>query len=149
MSSTKFEARSDVELFPSTPLSVLLAVGHLLAAVALSTLEPSWVVLAPGIGLIAWSGVYHVRRYGMLTHGHAVIRLTQSGDESWTLKFRNGVSVPARLRPGSFVHPTLMVLNFLTDNRKRISVVIVTLGDEPDPMRHLRVALRSSDSSEA
>jgi hypothetical protein len=125
----------------------MLLGGHAVAAAALATLPVPWFAVIPALALVGWSCVRNVRRHGTRNDASAVIRVARGGDEAWTLVRRDGRVDAASLRAGSFAHPLLLVLNFKTELRGNVSVVILTGGTESDELRRLRARLRWTGSS--
>lgn len=146
MSSNKFAAASVVDLPPSPRLAVLLVGAHLAASTALLSLPLPLFVVAPVLALIAWSGIHTVRRHALRSDADAIVRVTRNDDETWVLTRRDGGSASATLRPGSFVHPALLVLNFVAEEKKKFAVVLATNGVNSDDVRRLRAKLRSGST---
>lgn len=148
MSSNKFAAASVVDLPPSPRLAALLVGAHLVASTVLLFLPLPLFAVAPVFALIAWSGVHTVRRHALRVDAGAIVRVTRNEDETWMLTRRDGGSVSATLRPGSFIHPALLVLNFIAEDKKKFAVVLAANGVNSDDVRRLRAKLRWGSDSE-
>ena len=112
MSSPKSAPPLKVELRPSRWLAslILLAHGGALAVLVPLTL-PVW-ALAPLVGLITGSLIYTLKTHAMLRGPLTIRRVVWDSDNDWLLHAASGEQLAARLLPGSYVHPLLVVLNF-------------------------------------
>jgi hypothetical protein len=139
MSSSGYAAPLRLELRRSRRLALYLAAAHA-GALALVSLLPLGVLagmlLAALICLsLARTFVAHILMRGE----RAVVALVWARDGEWRLLERGGREHVCRLRPGSFRHPFLTVLNFT--GARRCTIVLLADSLDRDTFRRLRVRL--------
>lgn len=141
MSSPKYAAPLRLKPRPSARLAALLLLAHGAALIILPTLAlPVWLIAGLAGGVIAnfyLTFTTHVLRRGK----RALVQLVWEEDGRWTLTTGNGEDIEARLLPGSYVHPWLVILNFACGRRKRSAVLFPDALD-PDTFRRLLVRLK-------
>jgi hypothetical protein len=118
----------------------LLAV-HGMALLVLMSLPVAWWLKVPVVLAVMAQGIVSWRRQLAFSSPSAAKRLVWNGGSSWELFNRDGASRPARLLPGSYVHPWLVVLRFLTEDGHKSAVVLPRDSLDPDSHRRLRVQL--------
>lgn len=89
--------------------------------------------------VIQWVVVW--RRHLALSSPEAVKSLQWSADGRWELFGTDGAKRSARLLPAAYVHPWLVVLKFITEDKRRCAVVLPADGLSADEHRRLRVRL--------
>jgi hypothetical protein len=129
-----------IKLRPSRLLALTLLVMHggalaLLPAVAL----PLWLALAVGFAVVG-SMVHTLNTYALLRSKRSVVHLIWEDEDRWTLLQAGGTTHEGDLRPGGYVHPQLVVLNFRTDAGRR-AVVLLRDSVDPTTFRRLRARL--------
>ena len=121
-------------------LSALLAV-HGIALLVLMPLPLVWWIKVPiGLAVMA-QGIVSWRRQLAFSSVSAAQGLVWTGGSSWELFNRDGARRPARLLPGTYVHPWLVILRFMTEDGQRSAVVLPCDSLDPDSHRRLRVQL--------
>lgn len=151
MSSLKSAAPLQVDVRHSPWLAGLTLFVHGGALVILLPLALSLWAKAVLAGAITASLVYILNTHALLRHERAVLRLIWGSDDDWTLHTARGEAVAARLLPGSYVHPLLVVLNFeidaadmkgrLPSRAHRRSVVLAPDSSDAVTLRRLRARL--------
>jgi toxin CptA len=140
MLSTKYAAPLSLTIRPSRLLAGLLCFVHGGAALCLPPLDvPAWIKVLLGI-LVALSFIVTIRR-ALLLDANAIVGLVWDVEDNWTLISAAGNALNARLEPGSYVHPWLMVLNFYTDAKWR-NTAVVLFPDALDAQTHRRLRVR-------
>lgn len=143
MSSKKYAAPLILERRRSRLQAAVVIVVHGLALALLPTLTlPVWVT-APLAVAVLLSLTIILREHVLLNSKRSICRLVWDADEHWTIYFTHGVSVPARLLPGSFVHHSLVVLIFALETKRRRHALVLTRDSlDADTFRRLRVRLK-------
>jgi len=137
-----------LERRPSPSLMIVLVVVHGAALLVLWPLPLSiWIkaLLAMAIlvqAMITWR--HHVN----MRAPTAVKRLVWGNDDQWELFPSGGGSCSAQLLPASYVHPLLVILRFMTEDKRRCAVIVPPDGLGPDDHRRLRVRLRLTGGKE-
>ncbi len=138
MSSEKSVSPLTLSPEPSRILKSILLITHLGGAALLWPLDLSWTAKLVLWLMLTVSLVASWPRRG----GNGVRRLVWQADDDWLLQMPDGSEVDARLLPGSYCHPWLVVLNFqIADSRRRRSVVLFADALAPDMRRRLRARL--------
>ena len=141
MSSTSYAAPLRLERRSSRYLlSALLAV-HGMALLVLMPLPVIWWIKVPVVLAVLAQGIVSWRRQLAFAPATAVQHLVWTGGSSWELFNRDGTGRRARLLPGSYIHPRLVILRFLTEDRQKCTVVLPCDSLDPDCHRRLRVQL--------
>lgn len=139
MSSSAYAAPLRLELRRSRRLALYLLAVH---AGALA-LIPALPLAAPAAWLLAGLVLLCLlRSYAgrvLMRGGHDVVALVWERDGAWRLLERGGREPVCRLRPDSYVHPLLTVLNFTGERRG--AVVLLPDSLDADTFRRLRVRL--------
>lgn len=151
MSSLKSAAPLQVDVRYSPWLAGLTLFVHGGALAILLPLALSLLAKAVLVGAITASLAYILNTHALLRHERAVLRLIWGSDDDWTLHTARGEAVAARLLPGSYVHPLLVVLNFEIDaadmkgrmpsRAHRRSVVLAPDSSDAVTLRRLRARL--------
>jgi hypothetical protein len=141
MSSPSYAAPLRLERRPSRYLLSALLVVHGTALLVLILLPVVWWIKVPLALAVLAQGIVSWRRQLMLGSALATQRLVWTGGSSWELFNRDGAVRRARLLPGSYIHPWLVVLRFLTEDRQKCAVVLPCDSLDPDSHRRLRVQL--------
>jgi len=142
MSSSVYAPPLRFERRPSRHLLFALMVVHGLALVMVPPLPVAWWIklpLAVGISaqwLVSW------RRQVALNSPWAVKCLVWRGGNRWELSGAGGARYQARLLPGAYIHPLLVVLRFATEDKSKRAVVLPGDSLNPDSHRRLRVQLQ-------
>lgn len=141
MSSNTYAAPLALEIAPSLSMAAALAGAHAGALGVLAMLPaPGWIIAALTISVMVHA-VYSIRRHALLRDARSVVRVLWDVQGHWTLTQRDGTAFSAKLLPGSYLHPTLTVLNFKVSHWHHTSVVILPRRVEAEDFRKLRVRL--------
>ena len=117
-------------------LCVFVAANTILVMLPVSV----WILCIAAVALLAASArTYRIRV--TLRDSRAVVRLSRHTDGTWQLQLRNGAKLGATLLHDSYLHPSLIVLNFKLNTGKRRSVVLCRDSADATALRHLRIAL--------
>jgi len=141
MSSPSYAAPLRLERRPSRYLLSALLTVHGMALLVLMPLPVVWWIKALLALAVLAQGIVSWRRQLAFGPAAAVQRLVWSGGSRWELFNRDGAGRRARLLPGSYIHPRLVILRFLTEDRHKCSVVLPCDSLDPDSHRRLRVQL--------
>lgn len=133
----------NLELRPSPILAALLVFAHGGALVLLVLLPLAWwwrMLLAVAL---LWSLWLSLNRHALRRGESAITRLVWESDDTWLLKRADGKEQRARLKPGSYASPRLVILNF-GGGRFRWPRSVVLLPDAADAegLRKLRARLQ-------
>jgi hypothetical protein len=118
-----------------------LAVLHVFALLVLLPLPVPWWVKPPLMAAVVIQWVIVWRHHLDLKAPAAVKSLQWNADGRWELFCADGTAHAARLLPAAYVHPWLVVLRFVTEDKRRCSVVLPADGLPEDEHRRLRVRL--------
>lgn len=131
-----------LERRPSIRLMMILATVHGLALLVLLPLPlAGWLKMLLAAAVVA-QGIVSWRGQADLSAPRAVKTLVWRTDNRWELFSPDGIGREARLLPGAYVHPWLVVLRFRDEDDCRCAVVLPPDGLDPDQHRRLRVRLR-------
>lgn len=141
LSSTAASAALRLVLRPSYRLVLFLVLIHA-GALALTLTLP----VAPVVTLMVWVALVTSLGWSLSAawlKWHAITELTGDAAGEWTLRDATGAEVRARLAPGSYVHPQLVVLNFVPAGWRWRRRTVILLSDMLDAasFRRLRVRL--------
>lgn len=142
MSSSAYAPPLRLECRPSRYLLIALIGVHGLALLVLPLLPAAWWIKLPVALAITAQWVLVWRRHIVLTAPLAVKRLVWTGGSRWELFNGAGALRGARLLPAAYVHPLLVILRFLTEDKRRCTAVLPRDSLDPDSHRRLRVLLR-------
>lgn len=124
-------------------LSRFLIMVHALAAVVILLWVPGRVAVAALLGLVVISFLSNYRRHVLHRGRHAPRRVVCQGNGQWQLQDRYGEMLPARLHPSSYLHPKLVILNFVLDRApRRRNLVLCPDSLDTQTLRQLRARLR-------
>ncbi|MBI2778783.1 MAG: hypothetical protein HYX62_03215 [Gammaproteobacteria bacterium] len=151
MSSLKSAAPLQIDLRYSPRLAGLVLLAHGGALALLPPLAlPVWQMLLLA-GVILASLTYTLNTHALLRDKRAILRLVWDCNDDWKLHTAGGKEIVARLLPGSYVHPLLVVLNFELDYAdiqerlppwaRRRSVVLAPDSSDAVTLRRLRARL--------
>ena len=145
MSSTKYASPLTIEVRRSRQLLALLLFAHIGALLLIWALSISlWLILLIAL-LIVTSLLYSVKRHYLRNSHNAIVHAVWDADENWHLSLANGSTVIARLLPDTYIHPWLVVLNFVSQNpSKKYSLLLLPDSLDASTLRRLRVRLRTS-----
>lgn len=142
MSSTRSEPPLHIEPRGSRQLALALLLLHGAAMVAVINLViPAW-GLAALAGSVIVSLYYTINTHVLGRGQGSVCALVWDTDGEWTVTSCAGQQWAARLLPGSYIHPRLMVLNFALESRGHRSVVLLSDSLDRNTFRRLLVRLR-------
>ncbi len=141
MSSQKYVIPLRINPGFSLRLAIFLMLVHLGGILMLLNLPWQWwqIVLMSSVTLI--SLIYSLGRHVLQTHQRSISEINWTSDGRWLLTTRSGNSFQARLSANSFLHPQLVVLNFIHGRWKRQSVVLFRDALDQESFRRLRVRL--------
>jgi hypothetical protein len=142
MSSSAYAPPLRLERRSSRYLSVALTGVHGLALLVLPPLPVAWWIKLPLASVIAGHWLASRRLHVLLSAPQAVKRLVWTGENRWELFGGDGTGRRACLLPAAYVHPWLVVLRFLTEDKRKCAVVLPRDSLDPDSHRRLRVQLR-------
>jgi len=129
---------------PSVLLARLLLAMHGLAVLTTLLFVHHRAVMPVLLLLIGFSYYRSYRKHVLHKGSRAIRRIVWQADGGWFLEDQSGVMREARLRPSSYVHPRLVILNFdLTRSKGRPSVVLCPDSMDTDTLRRLRGRLRT------
>ena len=123
---------------PSRQVFTLFALMH---SLALSSLLFTGIPVMPGL-VLAVPIILGLCRTVQLYRQEWGTQLVLDRDNNWLLAGTDGVTTPARLLPGSVVHPRLMVLRFRDENHRVRAFILTGETGDTDSLRRLRVRLR-------
>ena len=141
MSSTVYAPPLRIDRRPSRFLLLTLTAVHGLAFLCLAPLPVAWWIKLPAALAITAQWIVGSRSQAALSSAAAINCLVWIGGHSWKLYNPDGIEWNARLLPGAYIHPRLIILRFLTEDRKRRAVVLPRDSVAPDSHRRLRVQL--------
>lgn len=139
MSSPRYASPLRLELRRSRWLALYLASVHA-GALLLIPLLPLGAVLGTALaGLIAASFLGNYIARVQMRRDKSIVALVWGRDGDWLLIERGGRTPVCSLRPDSYVHPRLCLLNFAGERRG--SVVLLPDSLDSESFRRLRVRL--------
>ena len=149
MSSKRFAPALVIRPQTSYFLGAIILLAHILAAALLWPLYEQFglkiLVLLP---LLLYSGfksfVHDVIRKGRTS----IICIRCASDDRWQLEQLDGRQINASLEKDSYVHPRLIILKFLTEDKKKIAVPLLSDSADSEILRKLRVRLFGIRSAE-
>jgi len=119
-----------------------VAVVHVVALLVLLPLPLAWWIKALLAAAVMAQGIVIWRRHVSMNAPKAVKRLVWRTDNLWELFTADGITHEARLLPAAYVHPWLVVLRFITEDKRRCAVILPPDSLDTDSHRRLRVQLR-------
>jgi hypothetical protein len=141
MSSPSYALPLRLERRSSRYLLTALVGVHGLALLVIPPLPVAWWIKVPVALAIAAQWFVTWRRQLALTSPLAVKGLVWTGENTWELFGADGASRKAKLLPGAYIHPLLVILRFLTEDKHKCAVVLPRDSLDPDSHRRLRVRL--------
>lgn len=132
-------------LLPSYRLAALLLLVHAGALTLTFTLPLVPAIMLLLAGAVSVSLVWSLG--GALLKRRAIVELIWDAMGEWTLRDAAGGEIQAHLLPGGYVHPQLVILNFVPVGQRRRwhwrRHTVVLLNDmlDADSLRRLRVQL--------
>ena len=142
MSSPVYAPPLRLERRSSRHLLVAMIVVHSLALLMVPPLPVAWWIKLPLAMAISAQWLVSWRRQVAFTSPLAVKRLVWTGGNRWELFGAGGASCEARLLPGAYIHPLLVILRFATEGKGNRAVVLPGDSLDPDGHRRLRVQLQ-------
>ena len=142
MSLSAYVAPLRLNCRPSRYLLIALIAVHGLALLVLLPLPVAWWIKLPVAFAIVVQWLVSWHRQVVLTAPQAVKHLVWTGEDRWELFGGDGARRKARLLPGAYVHPFLVILRFLTEDKRSCAVVLPRDSLDADSHRRLRVQLR-------
>lgn len=142
MSSHVYAHPLRFERHTSSSLLTALMVVHGLALSVTPLLPVAWWLKVPLALAIALQWRVGWRRQVSLTSPSAVTGMVWTGGDNWELSGGDGAIRQARLLPGCYVHPRLVVLRFAAEDGHARAAVLPADGLDPDSHRRLRVQLQ-------
>lgn len=115
---------------------------HGLALLVLPPLPVTWWFKAPLALVVLLHWVISWRRYIRLSSPQAVKRLIWNGGSNWELCDGEHVCRRADLLPNAYIHPLLVVLRFITEDKHKYSAVLPCDSLDDDSHRRLRIKLQ-------
>lgn len=143
MTSADLTAPLRMELRRSLRLAVLLLLLHG-GALLLAMLVPLvWWAKSLLVAAIVASFIETFITYALLRGKRAIRELVSYSDGRWSLRRTTGEEFTARLLPGAYVHPQLIILTFQRDEERWRRSTVVLLRDTLDAtsLRRLRMRL--------
>ena len=142
MSSTSFEAPLRLKPSVSLLLTAILIVVYF-GVVIIVFIVPIPVGIAIFLAVIAIvSGVYVIRRHALLIAWNSILLAIMESDGDWLVRQKNGEEHRVSLMKDTFVSMPLVVLNFQTAEKKRISLILIRGMLSDEIFRQLRVRLK-------
>lgn len=143
MSSPKYATPLTLEPRPSRILLSLMLFAHGGAVAVLLALDewpwPVRLLLVMVVLAGLWSAL---GKLGWRRSPTRIRRLVWQAENDWRVELGDGKMLTARLRPSSFVHPWLVVLNLRLEGRRLpYSLVLARDGLDATAFRRLRVRL--------
>ncbi|MEJ2650987.1 MAG: hypothetical protein P8173_04160 [Gammaproteobacteria bacterium] len=115
---------------------------HGVALLVLPPLPVTWWIKLPLAVAVSAHWLVSWRRYARLSSPLAVKRLVWDGRNSWELCGGDHVSRRVDLLPNAYIHPMLVVLRFIAEDKHRYSAVLPWDSLDSDSHRRLRMKLR-------
>lgn len=129
-------------LRPSPGLTGLLVAGHAGAVALVWLVLPPWWGRALASSALGASLVIALRRHALRSGGEAIVEVELSADGGVNLRRQDGGLIEGRLLASTFVSSLLVILNFATQPRGRLAVLVPGDALTPEDHRRLRVWLR-------
>ncbi len=142
MSSPVFTAPLRLECRPSYYLTLAVVIAHGVALLVLFPITAAWWIKFPVAVVIAAQWVIIWRRDVKLSSPAAVKSLICTTDGRWELCRGDGGCYAATLLPAAYISPWLVLLRFMTEDKRRCAVILPADGLDADSHRRLRVQLR-------
>ncbi|MCL4316389.1 MAG: hypothetical protein M1527_06075 [Gammaproteobacteria bacterium] len=131
----------NLELNPSRTLAALLVLAHGGALALLVLLPLAWWARVLLIGALLCSLWLTLNRHALRRGESAITRLVWENDDTWLLMRADGKEQRVQLKPGSYVSPRLVILNF-DAGWWPLSVVLLPDAADTESLRKLRVRLQ-------
>jgi hypothetical protein len=125
----------------SRTLSLMTLLLYIGAEVALLLSTVAWYGQLLLTGLLIMQAQNYLRRHIWLRDHESVVALACSSSGLWSLQLANSALKFADLRPTSFVTHFLIILLFITEDQRRISVIITRNSIGFQPFRRLLIHL--------
>lgn len=148
MSYDEYAAPLRLELGRSPGLALVFSLLHLGALPLITVIQVPAALKALAATVVVCTLAWSLGRHAMRWSKEAVRELVWEADGRWCLRLNGGRELVGRLRPDSYVHPRLAILNFNVEGRRRDLTVLVTAdGLRSGSFRQLRVRLRLAAGS--
>lgn len=143
MSSPKYAAPLTLDFKPSRRLGVFLLAVHASALAVLPPLAMPWWIRAALALAIAGHLLTSLHFHVLLKHRDAIVKAVWDTDDRWWLTTRGGKKIEARVAPGSYVQPWLVVVHLAEAQGKKRRHLLALPDNVPASVhRQLRVRLR-------
>ena len=130
-----------MRLQPSRMLIALITALYLGAVICLGFISIAWafkLLLILGIGLHYY---YIARRYLFLSSDTAIVKIIWLEATEWKLIQKNGAIIYTNLQGDSFLSSHLAILNFIAEDKNKLSVVIGAGGLMQHDFRLLKMRI--------
>lgn len=145
MSSSVSATTIEFKPRPSVVLARLLLAIHAAALLVVFLFVHHKLAMPVLLCLIGYSYYRNYRRHILHKGAGAVRRIVWQSDGKWFLEDDADVMREAELRPSSYLHPRLVILNFsLVRSKGRRSIVLCPDSLDIDTLRRIRGRLRTS-----
>lgn len=149
MSSKRYAPALVIRPHTSCILATIILLVHVVAVALLWPLYVQFgLKVALLLPLLLVSGFRNCVYYVMRTARTSIVCITCITDDHWLLEQKDGTRVNASLRKHSYVHPRLIILNFLLENKRKISIPLLADSVDREILRKLRVRLFGIRSAE-
>ncbi|MEN8133141.1 MAG: protein YgfX [Pseudomonadota bacterium] len=141
MSSNRFVVPISVRPEASKILAVLLLGFHICSLMVLPWLDLSVAVVISVALLIGFSLVYYIRIHVFQKGKKAVAVFEWTASGRLKIWDGQGQEFPVQLGDGMFIHPRLIILNLISDEGFRRSLILLPDSADSDTLRRLRSRL--------
>lgn len=145
MSSKKYAAPLQLDVFSSRVLLILVGFSYCAAIAVLFFIDLSVIILVGIGGALLMHGIYVVFRQAIRNNRRSIVRVIWEDTGRWYIVRKNGEKVRVQFRGESFVSPWFTVLNFKVPEKwLSESVILTTDNVNFDAHRRLRVRLKTT-----
>lgn len=141
VSSKRYAAPLTIELRPSSRFLLFLSLTHVLALLALLLCRFDTTVTIVIAALVIAGFVYSLRRHVLLKAPMAITKLRWDEHDQWFVENRRQETTAVRLDVQSFRYAWLLVLNFVSEENKKYTVVLFRDSTDAVSFRRLKVRL--------
>ena len=123
-------------------LALILLFLHGVALIAIAVLSaPAWVHLTLSLAVIL--NFYSTFSVHVMGRGElAILSMVWDGEGDWNVLTATGERLTAKLQDNSYVHPYLVILNFLIPKHGRRSVILLPDSLDRNTMKKLLTRIR-------
>lgn len=149
MSSKKYAARLQLDLYPSKTLLAVLLLLHSIAIIALLMLPfPVWLILLLSALVIVY-GAHLITTHALRNSKKSIRKIIWDANDDWLISTRIAENVKMTLQRDSFIHPMLTVLRFKQSGKFfPVSAILLKDNINENEFRRLRVRLTLSRNNE-